>query len=85
MSGILGMPVKRDDAGNPLDPWGTPITVGCDVAVIATGYGAPLPLTTGVCRVLALGPARAKVSHPSRNNTYRVHYATLRVIPQEAS
>ncbi|MBK6671780.1 MAG: hypothetical protein IPG46_19785 [Actinobacteria bacterium] len=71
--------VQHDATGAPLDPWGTPITVGCDVAVIATGYGAPLPLTSGVCRVVALGPKRAEVSHPSRNNTYRVHYSTLRV------
>ena len=77
----MGTPiVHRNADGAPLDPWGVPVTVGCDVSVIATGYGAPLPLTSGVCRVVSLGPKRAEVSHPAFNSTYRVHYSTLRVV-----
>lgn len=76
--GLLDIP--RSPTGAPLDDRGTEIAVGSTVKVTCLGYGAQLWMTQGVARVLSLGPKRAELAHPARNGTYRVHYATLRVV-----
>lgn len=72
--------IPRSDTGAPLDDRGVEITVDATVKVVALGYGAAMWMTQGTARVVSLGPKRAEIAHPGHNGTYRVHYATLRVV-----
>ena len=72
--------IPRNEVGAPLDDRGVEIAVGCTVKVTCLGYGAMMWMTSNVATVVALGPKRAEIAHPNHNGTYRVHYATLRVV-----
>lgn len=71
---------ERNDAGEPLDANGEPFRIGGYARVIAVGYGATAPLTSGRVSVVSLGPIRAEVMHPSFVGTSRVAYECMRVV-----